>query len=80
MSTPLDWQCSAALRAVSRTNGVALCHFGSVALVSNRAENGAAFMMPMSFDFKYGTRSASIVFCSVVVVRQDHIQQARSAT
>ena len=45
--------------------GVALCHLGSSVLVSSRALNGAAFMTPTPFCFSIGTRSASIVFCSV---------------
>jgi hypothetical protein len=55
----------AARRATSRTSGVALCHAGSGASVSSRAENGAAFMMPTPRAFSIGTRSANIVFCSV---------------
>ena len=39
-----------ARRATARTSGVALCHGGSGALLSNRAEKGAAFMMPTRFD------------------------------
>ena len=36
----------------SRTFGVALCHGGSGALVSSRAENGAAFMIPTPLPFR----------------------------
>ena len=65
MSDPLLSAWRAALAAVSRTTGVALCHGGSGAFVSSRAENGAAFMMPTPFCFRYGAKSASIVFWSV---------------
>ena len=52
MSVPWARQCSAARPTTARTSGVALCQAGSGALVSSRAENGAAFMMPTFFAFR----------------------------
>ena len=75
MSTPRAAQCSAAWRQMARTSGVALCQGGNVALVSSRAENGAAFMMPTPFALQIGHQVGKHrVLQRVVVVRQDHVQ------
>src|SRR3954453_13493991 len=65
MSLPRSAQCFDARAATSRTCGGALCHLGRGALINSRALHGGAFMTPIPFPFRYGTRSASIVFCSV---------------